>query len=176
MSFSLDSWESINSVADMFYNDHLPTYYHDDYIDVVIRIIQFIINIHDDVKFYWFDIDMREPLISHPELNMIILSRPSFAEIINEKIDFIDLKIKYQESFDIFKAFGTIKYETGNFSCVGPQVEKLSKDKEARLIILIRIILIVHHWKTHLLTDTMRSLSHKEFRPIEMANNKTILV
>lgn len=175
MSFSLDSWESIFSIADKFYSDQLHPYYHDAYIDVIVSIISFIINIHDEVKFYWVDINLREPLMSHQDLNMIILSRPAFAEIINEKIDFIDLKIKHHEPFDIFKAFGTIKYEMNNFSCVKAEIEKMSRDKEAVFIILIRIILIVQHWKMHLLTKSIQTLSHKGFVPIEMANDKTIL-
>lgn len=176
MSFSLDSWESIINVASLFYSDNLPTYYHDDYIDIIVRIIQFVINVHEDVKFYWVDVDLREPLISHSKLNMIILSRPTFAEMINEKIDFIDLKIKHEETFDVFKVFGTIKYERENFSCVGSQTEKLTKDKEAKIIILIRIILIVQHWKMHEATKTTQSFSHEDFHPIELANNKNKII
>lgn len=169
MSISLESWESIFHIASKFFNEHLPLYYTDDYIEIIENVIVQVVNVEDDVKFCPVQVVLSEPLISLSKPKIIFLSLPLFAELINERIDIVNIRIKPEKSFNLSSILSTITYNNEDNLYINNETKKLDSNKQAIFIILIRIVLIVQHWRTHIKTNTMEDLKHDKFECIEMA-------
>lgn len=169
MSISLESWESIFHIASKFFNENLPLYFSNDYIEIIENVIVQVVDIEDGVQFCPTHVVLSEPLISSLDLKIIFLSVPLFADLINERIDIIHTKIKPEKSFNLSSVLSTITYKNNDYSCINDETKKLDSNKQVIFIILIRIVLIVQHWRTHIKTNTMEDLKHEEFECIEMA-------
>lgn len=165
MSIPINSIESILEYASKYYKTELKPYYTDEYVLILKAMFLNLNLLPSNFKIYIVPDILNEPIISLNEF--ILISVPLVAEYIN--IPLLPLKESIEvANYDNFQDLFTCvinKKEKSN------KVEKKLKDSYIVTVycILCRLVLMIQHWKQHVITKTEKNLNHTNIRLIEMA-------
>lgn len=171
MSTALESLESILDFIAPYYDKNMKPYYTRDYIMIATHMIS---NVLLGTTVYNAELRLTvtsealcEPIISYNK-EMILISEPLFAQLINAPIAMFDLKLTFMDNFDICTHKKTTLQRCDEYFGDRLNETLLTIEQKVHVILLMRIALMIQHWRQHILTNTIRTLDHRDFEPVEI--------
>lgn len=161
---SLGSFETIIEFASQFYLNDMDPYFDVVYLQVLADMIEKIMHPNKPITYITSTETLNEPIVSHyPEY--IIFSLPLIALIINAPLVERKEEIKIEKNFNIMNVLKPLETQ----STFDEEKKLMNPDRRIVFLILIRMTIMIQHWRQHVITNTEATLSHKDFKPIEMA-------
>lgn len=169
MSLRVDSWESILSLASVYYHSRLSTEYDVEYLRILQNVVGDLLGT-TRYKYIETSVPLLEPIVRHK--GVVYFSLPLIAYCLNQSPVRPRNAIAAEKAgFDLFdRALDDIDDASSTrASIVCRRLLDLRKSSDnARFSILARIVLMARHWRQH---DSRRQAydDHREFRDAERA-------
>lgn len=171
MSISTESWESIISLVNHFYDKNIPVYYTEAHLDLTCKILALFLK-QQSFHVVRTNVVLTEPLITYQ--NAIFLSVPLIALLVNKTVELPSNMVEFVENVDLFDGLKPLIQQDLSYCIDKPGYseeileQQFSLEETVRFTQILRIIVMCGHFYQHY-SQKIPFHSHVNFKNIEIA-------